>query len=113
MEGVVLDRVFEIVRASRKFSRLTITPTRVTVKILPSATGNDNYIDATHYVEAAKKIANNVDYPFALRGSFDPTDNFIVLSSGKIRGKGRYKNKDVFIYNFDGELIETILNKSK
>lgn len=86
-----MSRVFEVVETTNH-SKLTISPTRVTLKVIPE----DN---RDELIEAAKNISDNISYEKTLRGTFFTQDD-----DKKIRLSDRYKGT-TFTYNYKGELL--------
>lgn len=87
-----MSRKLEVLEAAGKFSRLTITPERVTVKILP-----EHADMAEIWVNAAEAIATRVAFDRSLRGRFTPELSTIWLSTDS--------HRDSFLYDFNGELV--------
>lgn len=82
-------RSFEILRQGNTHSKVTITPSRVTVKI-----GKDEQQSAV-IIAASKIIAAQVDVDQAMRGVFDWSTRKIKLESDV-----KSKNKIVLEYDF-------------
>lgn len=102
-----IQRDFEVIDATGKVSRLTITPTRVTVKVLP----NEKHL-LDEYVHAAENIAESIDYPLSLRGAFSPEEKEITLATGKLRRWNKHrKGNNYFTYNFGGTLLLETIDK--
>lgn len=102
-----MSRTFEVVEAQNAKSRLTVTPTRVTLKIHPNHEEKRERL-----IAAAHAIADQTDYPQSLRGFFNFEKGMIQMRNGKIKFREGYKkNKDIFCYSIDGKFISKILNK--
>lgn len=85
-------RDHDLIITPGKQDRLTITPTRVTVKVTKAHedAADDLYV-------AGQKIAEHVDFDRSLRGSFDLLKRRIELSTD---------SRDVsFTFDFDGERL--------
>lgn len=74
-----LSRDFEVIHAVGGFSRLTITPTRITLKITESDIPN-----STNFIRTAMIIAEQIplEYP-ALRGTFNSEKQIITMRQKK------------------------------
>lgn len=100
-------RKFEVVAAKTNQNRLTITPDRVTVKIVA---GNP---DREKLIKLSKKIAAQVNYHLSLRGNFQPEFNVINLQSGKMIHKStetrmaRSDKRALMQFNMNGDLLLT------
>lgn len=87
-----MARRIEVLRTPRAFSRLTITPERITVKIAPA------HEDMTEeWTKAAVFIASRIDFGRSLRGRFTPGKSEIWLATDN--------GKTAFLYDFNGKLI--------
>ena len=93
-----MSRKLEVIEAAGKHSRLTISPSRITVKV---RLADSEMIDV--WVAAAKAIGERLNYGNSLRGNLRPGIPAIWLMSGHTGGLSRTRLK----YSFEGELLQT------
>lgn len=76
-----MHRNFELVHKENALSRLTVTPTRVTLKVIPSHKGIEDDLIGLSLI-----MADQIDHDKSLRGTFDWDQRNIVLreKTGKV-----------------------------
>lgn len=81
-----MERVFEVVHYAElgRASRLTVTPTRITLKISPEDAQREQEL-----TELSHSIASQASYPLALRGIFRWEHAVIVLATKNKSAKHR------------------------
>lgn len=91
-----MQRRLEVMETSGAFSRITITPERITVKIRTA------HADMTKtWMEAAEAIASQLDFSRSLRGKLDPERPEIRLETDNSKSAS-YRS---FLFNFSGEEV--------
>lgn len=89
-------RTVEEVDAVGQYARLTVTPTRCTLKLVPNDPNNDRYRGI------AENINANHTFPYSVRGTFPI--NVEEHPNIHLTTKGKHTN--LFIYSPEGELLE-------
>lgn len=93
-----MQRQFEIIHKPRgTYSRLTITPARVSLKLVPGNPNNEEL------VAAAKAIADRHQFDKSVRGAFIQPGQIRLVSEAY--RKGRTHGAESFSYNYKGELL--------
>lgn len=99
-----MNQYLEVVTAKGDKSRLTVTPTRVTVKV---ARIHEKLAD--RWLEAAIKVSEDIGkFEKTFRGELVPGSEHIVLATGK--GKA---GSSIRVYSFNGELIDSRVRGEK